>query len=201
MTCDCQSHCSLSNCHPLKQTRVLMKAKFTLIWLLQTSFLPQVWHSICSHWRVAVHAFSVINCHLTRTAKKVWLVILIFKLFQWQCWGNFWEKGCSTYELSQPHIYHLELNWTELTWTASGHSLRTQSVFLIFSRVWILPQTFYIFPSCSPISITDVRVHVHILMLFWDTFVVTLLLTRVLAYCNAAFLSRVNKNNCNTPMS
>lgn len=102
---------------------VLMKTKLTLIWLLQTSFLPQVWHSICSHWRVAVHAFSIINCHLTLTAKKVGLVTPIFKLFQWQCWGNFWEMGWSTYELSQPHRYHLELNWTELTWTASGHSL------------------------------------------------------------------------------
>ena len=39
--------------------------------------------------------------------------------FQRQRWGNFWEMGWSAYGLFQAHIYHLELNWTELLSTVS----------------------------------------------------------------------------------
>ena len=31
-------------------------------------------------------------------------------------WGNCWEIGWSAYGLFQARRYHLELNWTELTW-------------------------------------------------------------------------------------
>ena len=34
--------------------------------------------------------------------------------FQRQRWGNFWETGWSAYGLFRVHIYHLELNWTEV---------------------------------------------------------------------------------------
>ena len=34
------------------------------------------------------------------------------KLFERQCWANFWEMGWSAYGLSWVHRYHLEWNWT-----------------------------------------------------------------------------------------
>ena len=35
--------------------------------------------------------------------------------FQRRRWGNFWEMGWSTYGLFRAPRYHLELNWTRLT--------------------------------------------------------------------------------------
>ena len=37
------------------------------------------------------------------------------ELFQRQRWGNVWETRWSAYGLFRAHIYHLQLNWTELT--------------------------------------------------------------------------------------
>ena len=40
------------------------------------------------------------------------------ELFQRQRCGNLWETGWSAYGLFRGRRYHLQLNWTELNWTA-----------------------------------------------------------------------------------